>query len=136
MSKELQNNSVSHRPIVIYQMIGGGWCVEDNSSALRQEFKTGSKGGVLSKVAEILDAMDPFHPTLNEDEDNREVTVLVTMQASICDPKGSIVMLDVRKGAEQAVQYAVEYGEGEGHVHPFAEDISLGLVSVEALTAE
>jgi hypothetical protein len=117
-------------------MPDGSWVVEDGRKAGANNYPCSSKGAVLSKIAEFLDAMQPPKPTLNIKNDNAEVTALVTLQASICDPKGHLPTLDVRQGVAEAVENAVEFGEAGGFSHRWANDISLGAVEVQTLTVD
>lgn len=109
------------------------WMVEDNRSVLKNETRHASKGGVLQRIAAILEEMAPPKPITEA----TEVTVLVTLQV---DPDSMRVVphliADVRKAAEDAIQLAVECGEDAGFVHQLAEDISIGVVGSDTLCVE
>jgi hypothetical protein len=122
--------------IGLYLMPDGSWVVEDGRTAKANQYRCYSKRAVLSMMAELLDAMQSPDPTLNIENDNAEVTVLVTMQASICDPKGHLPTTEVRQGVAEAIDNFVRRGEAEGFSHKWADDISLGVVDVQTLTVE
>lgn len=109
------------------------WLVEDNRSVLKNETRHPSKSGVLERIAAILDEMAPPKPITEE----TEVTALVTLQVA---PDSMRVVphpiADVRKAVRDAIQLAVECGEAAGFVHQLAEDISIGMVSVDTLCVE
>ena len=109
---------------------GGRWVVSDGRRAL-DDYPCASKGAVLSKVAEILDDMDKPELKL---ADETEVTILVTAQVSLCDLDTQVYTPEVRKSVAKAILSSLNWGEGEGFVHPMAEDISIGIVGAETLT--
>ena len=120
----------------IYLMPEGDWVVEDGRKAGANIYLCSSKAAVLSKIADLLDGLRLPNPTLNDKNANVEVTVLVTLQASICDPKGHFITLALRKGAAAAIEQAVKFGEEEGFSHEWADDVSLGVVEEQTLTID
>jgi hypothetical protein len=122
--------------IGLYLMQDGEWVVEDGRTAKANQHRCYSKRAVLAKMAELLDAMQPPNPALENENNNADVTVLVTVQASVCDSEGHLPTLDVRRGVAEAVENAVKFGEAEGFSHQWAEEISLGVMEVQTLTVE
>lgn len=120
----------------IYLMPEGYWVVEDGRKTGANKYLCCSKGAVLSKIAELVDELQPPDPTLNVKDENVEVTVLVTLQASICDPEGQLLITALRQGAAEAINRAVKFGEAEGFDHEWADDVSLGVVDVQSLTVK
>jgi hypothetical protein len=73
---------------------------------------------------------------LDRDSDPVEVTVAVTLRASLCDLDTEVNVLDLRHSVARAVENAVRHHEQVGFDHALADIVSLGLVEVRALNAE
>ena len=112
------------------------WMVEDNRKALKSEFPCSTKADVLSQVAVILDDMHNPPTKLDRDNDPVEVTVAVTLQASLCDLGDEVNTLDLRRAAAEAVENAVHHHEEAGFSHALADRVSLGTVEFRALNVE
>ena len=112
------------------------WLVQDNRKALRNEYPCRTKADVLNKIAEILDDMHSPPGRLDRGNDSVEVTVAVTLQASLCDLGDQVNTLDLRRAASEAVGNAVHHHEGAGFDHFLADIVSLGVVEVRALNVE
>ena len=112
------------------------WLVQDNRKALNNEFPCQTKADVLDKIAIILD--DIHHPPnrLDRDSEPVEVTVSVTLQASLCDLENHVNILDLRRAAAEAVENAVRHHQQAGFSHFLADIVSLGLIEVRALNTE
>ena len=91
---------------------------------------------MLDKIADILDDMHHPPSKLDRDNDPVEVTVAVTLQASLCDLDTEVNILDLRRSAAEAVENAVRHHEQAGFDHFLADIVSLGLVEVRALNVE
>lgn len=60
-----------------------------------------------------------------------QIQLLVTLDVEPCDPAAYTLTREVAEtAATQAVRHAIRYGEGEGHVHDRADDVSIILVDV------
>ena len=112
------------------------WLVQDNRKALKNEFPCGTKADVLDKIAEILDDMHLPPSKLDQDSDPAEVTVAVTLQASLCDLENQVNILDLRRAAAEAVGNAVHHHEEAGFDHFLADIVSLGVVEVRTFGVE
>jgi len=112
------------------------WTVQDNRKALKSEFPCQTKADVLNQVAIILDDMHLPPSKLDRDTDPAEVTVAVSLQASLCDLDTEVNILDLRRSVSEAVENAVRYHESVGFDHTLADIVSLGLVEVRALNVE
>ncbi len=112
------------------------WLVQDNRKALKNEFPCSAKADVLNKVAEILDDMCNPPSKLDQDSDPAEVTVAVTLQASLCDLENQVNILDLRRAAAEAVGNAVHHHEEAGFDHFLADIVSLGVVEVRTFSVE
>jgi hypothetical protein len=112
------------------------WLVQDNRKALKNEFPCSTKADVLDRVAIILDDMHNPPSKLDRNNDPVEVTVAVTLQASLCDHAGEVNTLDLRRAAAEAVENAVHHCEEVGFTHALADKVSLGVVEVRALNVE
>jgi hypothetical protein len=112
------------------------WLVQDNRKALNNEHPCNTKADVLNQIADILD--DIHHPPnrLDRDSEPVEVTVAVTLQASLCDLENHVNILDLRRAAAEAVENAVRHHQQAGFSHFLADIVSLGLVEVRPLNAE
>jgi len=118
--------------IGVYLMPDATWVVTDGRRSSNNEFQCCSKGGVLEKIADLLETM---HPTILDGNDEMEVTLLVTTQVS--NDGGDLPALnELRSSVKEAIQHAVNYGEMNGFVHPLAEYISIGVSSVDTLCIE
>ena len=73
---------------------------------------------------------------LDRDTDPVEITVAVTLQASLCDLDNEVGILDLRRAAVEAVENAVRHHEEAGFTHVLADIVSLGVVEVRALNVE
>jgi hypothetical protein len=73
---------------------------------------------------------------LDRDSDPVEVTVTVTLQASLCDLDTEVGILDLRRAATEAVANAVRHHEEAGFNHFLSDIVSLGVVEVRALNTE
>ncbi len=62
----------------------------------------------------------------------REIKVLVTLQVDECDPAVKIDKYTMRDAAVEAVENAVKCAEDNGFNHSRADDLCIGVVSVEA----
>jgi len=112
------------------------WLVQDNRKALKNEFPCATKADVLNQIAIILDDMHNPPAKLDQDHDPAEVTVAVTLKASLCDLDNEVNILDLRRSVAKAVENAVRHHESVGFDHTLAEIVSLGVVEVRALNAE
>jgi hypothetical protein len=112
------------------------WTVQDNRKALKNEFPCQTKADVLDNISDILD--DIHHPPgkLDRDSDPVEVTVAVTLKASLCDLDNEVNILDLRRSAAEAVANAIHHHEEAGFTHFLADIVSLGVVEVRPLNAE
>lgn len=120
----------------IYQMPDGTWVVTDGRSATNYVHPCTSKGGVLEKVGQLLESMQPA-AELDKDNDPVEMTILITTQVSLCDLEGpKITSEELRKSVQSAIRDALDYGENEGFVHPLAEDVSIGMAGVDVLCVD
>lgn len=60
------------------------------------------------------------------------VRLFVTLQVEACDPAAYTLSPEVAaEAAQQAVRSAILYGQGEGHVHDHADDVSIMLEDVQ-----
>ena len=77
-------------------------------------------------------------PPVRLDRDNEpvEVTVAVTLQASLCDLDNEVNTLDLRRSVSEAVENAVRHHEEVGFDHFLADIVSLGVVEVRTLNVE
>jgi hypothetical protein len=73
---------------------------------------------------------------LDRNSDPVEVTVAVTLQASLCDLDNEVNILDLRRAATEAVANAVRHHEEAGFMHFLSDIVSLGVVEVRALNTE
>ena len=112
------------------------WTVQDNRKALKNEFPCQTKADVLDKIAIILDDMHLPPTKLDRDNDHVEVTVAVTLQASLCDLGDEVNIVDLRRAAAEAVENAVHHHEEAGFNHFLADRVSLGTVEFRALNVE
>jgi hypothetical protein len=112
------------------------WLVQDNRKALKNEYPCTTKADVLDKIAIILDDMHLPPSKLDQDTDPTEVTVAVTLKASLCDLDNEVNTLDLRRSVSEAVANAIHHHEQVGFDHALAEIVSLALVEVRALNAE
>ena len=112
------------------------WLVQDNRKALRNEHPCRTKADVLTKIADILDDMNNPPSRLDRDNDPVEVTVAVTVKASLSDPGTELNTLDLRRAVAEAVGNAVHHLEEVGFDHFLADKISLGVVEVRPLGVE
>jgi hypothetical protein len=112
------------------------WLVQDNRKALDNKFPCSTKADVLDKIAEILDDMHLPPSKLDRDTDPVEITVAVSLQASLCDLDTVVNILDLRQSVAKAVENAVRHHEQVGFDHTLADIVSLGLVDVRPLNAE
>jgi len=112
------------------------WTVQDNRKALKNEFPCSTKADVLDKIAEILDDMHNPPTKLDQDSEPAEVTVAVTLQASLCDLENQVNILDLRRAAAEAVGNAVHHHEEAGFDHFLADIVSLGVVEVRTFGVE
>jgi hypothetical protein len=110
------------------------WLVRDNRKALRNEFPCNTKADVLDQIAVILDDMHNPPSKLDYSNDPVEVTVAVTLQASLCDLEDQVNTLDLRRSASEAVENAVHHHEEEGFNHALADKVSLCVVEQHAKT--
>jgi hypothetical protein len=80
----------------------------------------------------------PSQPPIKLDRhtDPVEVTVAVTLKASLCDLDTVVNILDLRHSVAKAVENAVRHHEQVGFDHALADIVSLGVVEVRALNAE
>ena len=102
------------------------WLVQDNRKALENEFPCQTKADVLNKIAIILDDMHLPPAKLDQDSEPVEVTVAVTLRASLCDLDNEVNILDLRRSAAEAVENAVHHHEQVGFDHFLADIVSLG----------
>ena len=112
------------------------WTVQDNRKALKSELPCRTKADVLDKIAIILDDMHNPPSKLDQNNDHVEVTVAVTLQASLCDLGTEVNILDLRRSVAEAVANAVHHHEQVGFDHSLADRVSLGVVEVRALNVE
>jgi len=112
------------------------WLVQENRKALKNECPCRAKADVLNKVAEILDDMHNPPSKLDQDSDPAEITVAVTLQASLCDLENQVNILDLRRAAAEAVGNAVHHHEEAGFDHFLADIVSLGVVEVRTFSVE
>jgi hypothetical protein len=91
---------------------------------------------VLDKIAEILDDMHNPPAKLDQDHDPAEITVAVTLKASLCDLDNDVNILDLRRAASEAVANAVHHHEETGFDHFLSDIVSLGVVQVRPLNVE
>ena len=112
------------------------WTVQDNCKALKNEFSCQTKADVLNKIAEILDDMHLPPSKLDQDSEPADVTVAVTLQASLCDLENQVNILDLRRAAAEAVGNAVHHHEEAGFDHFLADIVSLGVVEVRTFSVE
>ena len=88
------------------------------------------------KIAIILDDMHLPPSKLDRDNDPVEVTVAVTLQASLCDLDDEVNIVDLRRAAAEAVENAVHHHEEVGFNHALADRVSLGTVEFRAFNVE
>ncbi len=112
------------------------WLVQDNRKALKNEHPCATKADVLDKIAEILDDMSHPPSKLERGNDDAEVVVAVTLQASLCDLGDEVNTLDLRAAASQAVENAVQHHEQAGFTHALADKVAFGVREVRALGVE
>ena len=112
------------------------WLVHDTSKALKFEHPCATKADVLDKIAEILDDMSHPPSKLERGNDDAEVVVAVTLQASLCDLGDEANTLDLRAAASQAVENAVQHHEQAGFIHALADKVAFGVREVRALSVE
>jgi hypothetical protein len=112
------------------------WLVQDNRKALKNEFPCKTKADVLNQIAIIMDDMCSPPGKLDQGNDPVEVTVAVTLQASLCDPGDEANTTDLRRAATEAVENAVRHHEGAGFNHALADKVSLGVLQVQAVSTE
>jgi len=112
------------------------WLVQDNRKALNNQFPCSTKADVLNQVAIIIDDMHLPPGKLDQDHDPAEVTVAVTLKASLCDLDIEVNTLDLRRAASEAIKNAVCHHEEAGFTHFLADIVSLGVVEVRALNVE
>ena len=112
------------------------WTVQDNRKALKNEFPCRKKADVLDKIAVILDDMHNPPSKLDRANDPVEVTVAVTLQASLCDLSTEVNILDLRRSVAEAIANAIHHHEQVGFDHFLADQISLGVGEVRAFTVE
>ncbi len=117
----------------IYEMPDGSWVLTDGRSTSHNTFACPSKGAVLSKIAQLLENMQPAMQ-LNEDASEVEMTFIITTQVSLCDVwHGNVTEEQIRSSVAGALRHALKFGEQNGFVHTLVEDISIGVVSVDTL---
>jgi hypothetical protein len=112
------------------------WLVQDNRKALKNEHPCATKADVLDKIAEILDDMHHPPSKLERSNDDAEVVVAVTLQASLCDLGDEVNTLDLRAAASQAVENAVQHHEQEGFTHNLADKVAFGVREVRTFGVE
>ena len=112
------------------------WLVQDNRKALKNEHPCATKIDVLDKIASIIDDMHNPPAKLDQESDPAEVTVAVTLKASLCDLDIEVNTLDLRRAASEAIKNAVCHHEEAGFTHFLADIVSLGVVEVRALNVE
>lgn len=135
--KPIPDNSKVGLIGVVFQPDGEKpWLVQDNRRALKNEFPCRTKADVLNRVAIILDDMHLPPTKLDRDNDPVEVTVAVTMKASLSDLGTEVNILDLRRAVSEAVANAVRHHEGVGFDHLLAEKLCLGMVEVRPLGVE
>ena len=124
----------------VYEMPDGTWVVTDGRRADANEFPCASKGAVLAKIAKFLEAMQPAQELSNNNTEV-EMTALVTVQVSLCDPDTVMVNEQgekfdfeaVKVSVEEAIAHAVNYGEQSGFIHNLAAEIAIGVAGTELL---
>jgi hypothetical protein len=121
---------------VAYRPNDGTWTVQNNRKALKHEFLCIAKAEVLEKIAEILDDMSHPPGKLSCNNEDSEVVVAVTLQASLCDLNDEVNMPDLRLAAAQAVLNAVQHHEQEGFAHALADKVAFGVRGVGVLSVE
>jgi hypothetical protein len=112
------------------------WLVQDNRKVLKNEYPCATKADVLDKITEILDDMSHFPSKLERGNDDAEVVVAITLQASLCDLGDEVNTLDLRAAALQAVANAVQHHEQEGFTHALADKVAFGVREVRTLGVE
>ena len=121
---------------VVFHPNDGTWLVQDSRKALKNEFPCVTKADMLDKIAKILDDMSHSPCKLSHVNDEAEVVVAVTLQASLCDLEDEINMLDLRSAASEAVANAVRHHEQEGFTHALADKVAFGVREVGVLSVE
>ena len=106
------------------------------SETVEERVSVPDQGRCAEQVAIILDDMHLPPSKLDQDTDHAEVTVAVTLKASLCDLDTEVNTLDLRRSVAEAVDNAVHHHEQVGFDHALADIVSLGLVEVRALNAE
>jgi len=91
---------------------------------------------VLDKIAKILDDMSRTPNKLAHGNDEAEIVVAVTLQASLCDLEDKVNVLDLRSAASEAVANAMRHHEQEGFTHALADKVAFGVREVEVLSVE
>ena len=133
---KLANRCEKLNLVGIYEMPDGSWVVSDGRSATNYTFPCPSKGAVLEKIAQLLEQMQPA-VTLNETTTEVEMTFIITTQVSLCDMWNKKLTDDaIRASVREGLVLALRYGEQNGFVHILAEDISIGVVSVDTLCVD
>jgi hypothetical protein len=112
----------------IYEMPDHTWVVTDGRSVSHKIFSCPSKGAVLAKIAEFLEAMQPA-AKLSESNLEVEMTFIVTTQVSLV----GAVYPNISESVREGLLHAVKYGEQNGFVHDLAAEVSIGVVSVDTL---
>ena len=136
------NSIPEHAPVALIGVIlrpeddEKPWLVQDSRKALKNEFPCSTKADVLNRVAVILDDMHLPPSKLDQANDHVEVTVAVTLQASLCDLGDEVNTLDLRRAAAEAVGNAVDHHEAAGFEHALADRVSLGVLEVQAFGVE
>ena len=93
------------------------WLVQDNRKALKNEFPCARRPMCWIRLPSILDDMHNPPAKLDQDNDPVEVTVAVTLQASLCDLEHEVNILDLRRAVSEAVANAVHHHEEAGFDH-------------------
>jgi hypothetical protein len=130
------NAQVALITVIYYPADGKPWTVEDGRKALDNRFSCGAKSEVLNKLAAVLDDMCNPPAKLDHDSEPVEITVAVTMQASLCDLDTQVNVSDLQRSASQAVENAIRHSEQVGFNHALSEIVSLKTVQVRTLSAE
>ena len=112
------------------------WTVQDNRKASKSEFPCQTKADVLDKIAIILDDMYLPPGKLERDNDPVEITVAVSLQASLCDLDNDVNTLDLRRAASEAVANAIHHHEEAGFTHFLADIVSLSVIEVRPLNVD
>ena len=112
------------------------WLVQDNRKALKNEFPCSTKADVLDKIAEILDDMHNPPSKLDQDSDPAEVTVAVTLQASLCDLENRSTSWTC--GGQQRRPWKMQFiiTKRRASITVLADIVSLGVVGVRTFSVE